>query len=260
MRLLFIRHGDPDYVNDTLTEKGHKEAKLLADYIKKYHIDEAYISPLGRAQDTASYCLDALGITGTTLDWLREFPGKINANISEAAREAYKTELVNDEATGTYNPRIMWDMLPSYYGNHPELFDTNTWKQSPLFEGSDVLPIYVNVIANFDELLSQHGYKRNGLTYSVEQGNEKTIAFFCHYGITSVLLSRLWNVSPFVTLQFTALAPTSITEAVTEERQKGIAIFRTLRVGDISHLSIGNESPSFSARFCETFENKDQRH
>ena len=33
MRLLFIRHGDPDYVNDTLTEKGRIEARLLADTI-----------------------------------------------------------------------------------------------------------------------------------------------------------------------------------------------------------------------------------
>ena len=36
MRILLIRHGDPDYVNDTLTEKGRREAALLAkraDYI-----------------------------------------------------------------------------------------------------------------------------------------------------------------------------------------------------------------------------------
>ena len=31
MRILMIRHGDPDYVNDTLTEKGWREAALLAD-------------------------------------------------------------------------------------------------------------------------------------------------------------------------------------------------------------------------------------
>ena len=101
---------------------------------------------------------------------------------------------------------------------------------------------------------------RDGLTYKVVEGNEKTIAFFCHYGITSVLLSRLWNVSPFVPLQVTALAPTSVTVVASEERQKGIGIFRTLRVGDISHLVIGDEEPSFSARFCEKYENEDERH
>ncbi|MBP5596393.1 MAG: histidine phosphatase family protein, partial [Pseudobutyrivibrio sp.] len=84
--------------------------------------------------------------------------------------------------------------------------------------------------------------------------------FFCHYGLTCVLLSRLWNVAPFVPMQFTALAPTSVTEVVTEERQKGIAVFRTLKAGDVSHLALGDEEPSFSARFCERFENEDQRH
>lgn len=260
MRLLFIRHGDPDYENDTLTEKGHKEAQLLAQYIKKFHIDEAYVSPLGRAKDTAAYALKELGIEGTTLDWLREFPGIVDANVSEDVRKAYETELEKDEATGLYKTRIMWDMLPSYYGSHPELFDVNGWRNSALLEGGDSVKVYDNVIANFDKFIANHGYVRNGLTYNVEKSNEKTIAFFCHYGITSVLLSRLWNVSPFVPLQVTALAPTSITEVVTEERQKGIGIFRTLCAGDISHLSIGNEEPSFSARFCETFENTDQRH
>ena len=74
------------------------------------------------------------------------------------------------------------------------------------------------------------------------------------------MLSRLWNVSPFVPLQFLAMAPTSLTEIVTEESEKGIAIFRTLRIGDITHLTVGNEEPSFSARFCERFENEDERH
>ena len=34
MRLLIIRHGDPDYAHDTLTEKGHREAALLAEKMK----------------------------------------------------------------------------------------------------------------------------------------------------------------------------------------------------------------------------------
>ena len=30
MRIIFVRHGEPDYTDDSLTEKGKKEAKLLA--------------------------------------------------------------------------------------------------------------------------------------------------------------------------------------------------------------------------------------
>ena len=33
MRIIFIRHGEPDYDNNTLTEKGFREAELLKDRI-----------------------------------------------------------------------------------------------------------------------------------------------------------------------------------------------------------------------------------
>ena len=49
MRILFIRHGDPDYENDTLTEKGRREAALLAQMAPSMKIDDCYMSPLGRA-------------------------------------------------------------------------------------------------------------------------------------------------------------------------------------------------------------------
>lgn len=35
MRILIIRHGDPCYNPDTLTEKGNREAALLADFFSK---------------------------------------------------------------------------------------------------------------------------------------------------------------------------------------------------------------------------------
>mgnify|MGYP003377265772 FL=1 len=54
MRLIFIRHGDPDYEKDSLTEKGWKEAALLAERAALWDISDIYCSPLGRAKATAS--------------------------------------------------------------------------------------------------------------------------------------------------------------------------------------------------------------
>ena len=73
-------------------------------------------------------------------------------------------------------------------------------------------------------------------------------------------MSHLWNVSPFVLWHSFVLAPTSVTEIHTEEREKGVASFRAARIGDQSHLYRGGEKPSFAARFCETFGNEEQRH
>ena len=260
MRLLFFRHGDPDYVIDGLTGKGKVEAELLAAQIKSFGIDEAYVSPLGRARATADYSLKELGMEAEVLDWLQEFPAYFDANIADPeTRGAYKNEL-KIGSDGAYEKRIVWDMMPSYFAEHPEVFDANGWRESEVAKASNILEIYDHVIECFDEFLKNQGYERDGNIYKVDEGNEKALGFFCHFGITCVLLSRLWNVSPFVPMQFLAMAPTSLTEIVTEEREKGIAIFRTLRIGDITHLTVGNEEPSFSARFCERFENENERH
>ena len=53
MRILLIRHGDPDYVNDTLTQKGHREAALLAEAADFLEVGDCYQSPLGRAKAAA---------------------------------------------------------------------------------------------------------------------------------------------------------------------------------------------------------------
>lgn len=38
MKLIIIRHGDPDYEHDTLTQKGVREAKLLSERISKLDV------------------------------------------------------------------------------------------------------------------------------------------------------------------------------------------------------------------------------
>ena len=138
--------------------------------------------------------------------------------------------------------------------------DKNTWRETEVAKNSDLVEVYDHVIEEFDRFLAEHGYVREGAHYRVEKESDETVTFFCHFGISCVLLSHLWNVSPFVLWHCLALAPTSVTEVVTEEREQGTAYFRGLKVGDISHLYSGGEEPSFAARFCETYSNKEQRH
>ncbi len=64
MRLLLIRHGDPDYERDTLTEKGRREADYLAERLSRLDIAAFYTSPLGRAKDTAAPTLARVGWNG----------------------------------------------------------------------------------------------------------------------------------------------------------------------------------------------------
>ena len=54
MRIVFVRHGDPDYAHDCLTEKGLIQAKQAAVRLREEGIEEIWSSPMGRAQQTAA--------------------------------------------------------------------------------------------------------------------------------------------------------------------------------------------------------------
>ena len=257
MRILFIRHGDPDYANDTLTEKGHREAALLAERAESLNMGECFVSPLGRARHTADYCLKKTGKDARIVSWLEEFPARVDLNRDAHLCCAYQN--VRKE-NGLFVPKVVWDMVPSYWTEHPEYFDREGWRTSEVARCSDIVPLYDSVTENFDRFLAEHGYVRENAHYRVERASAETVTFFCHFGITCVLLSHLWSVSPFVFWHSFAFAPTSVTEVVTEERQRGTAYFRGLKLGDVSHLYAGNEPVSFAARFAEIYDDLEHRH
>ncbi len=242
MKLIIIRHGDPDYSIDSLTEKGWREAEYLSERIAKLDVKAFYVSPLGRAKDTASLTLKKMGRTAEECEWLREFAPKI----------------LRPDRPDTY--KVAWDWLPQDWTADPRYFDSQNWYHTDIMKAGNVKQEYEWVIQNFDQLLASHGYVRDGLFYRVQQPNEDTIVFFCHFGLECVLLSHLLNVSPMILWHGFCAAPTSVTTVNTEERREGIASFRISQFGDISHLYVKDEEPAFAARFCETYRTENQRH
>lgn len=238
---MIIRHGDPDYEKDSLTEKGWREAALLADRIAGLEVKAFYVSPLGRARDTALLTLERMGRTAEECGWLREFPPQIRR---PDVRE---------------HTMIAWDWLPEDWTAEPAYFLRDAWADTDVMREGRVKEAYNFVVENFDRLLAKHGYVRDGEYYRAEKANRDTLVIFCHFGVECVLLSRLMNVSPMILWHHTCAAPSAVTTVVTEERREGKAVFRVLAFGDVSHLYAGNEEPAFAARFCETFDS-DERH
>lgn len=241
MKLLIIRHADPNYSIDSLTPTGWKEAELLSQRISKLDVKAFYTSPLGRAKDTASLTLKKMHREATECPWLREF------NRSIARPDAGR--LI-----------IPWDWLPTDWTAVPEHFDHEKWHTTDIMKAGHVKEEYDWVTSELDKLLATHGYERENHYYRAVEANNDTIVLFCHFGLECVLLSHLLNVSPMVLWHGMCAAPSSVTTLVTEERRKGIAYFRMSSFGDISHLYAGGEVPSFAARFCEAYDNVDERH
>lgn len=238
MRFVIVRHGDPDYSVDSLTPKGWREAELLSERLTKLDVKAFYCSPLGRAKDTASKTLEKLNRRAETLKWAREFEGKVK---------------INGET------KSAWDRLPAEWTDNPDFYTPQGWIKTPIMQSGNVEKKYNKVCKGVDELLAKHGYVHKGNVFEVKKPNHDTIVLFCHFGVECVILSHIFGCSPMVLWHNFVALPTSVTTLITEEREEGIAVFRTQQFGDISHLYAGGEEPAFAARFCECFTD-DTRH
>lgn len=242
MKLLIIRHGDPDYSIDSLTKKGFREAEFLSERLLKLDVKAFYVSPLGRAKDTAAPTLQKMNRTAIVCDWLQEFHAPIRRPDID------------------YQCAVTWDWLPQDWTKDERFFQAEHWYENEFMLEGRVKEEYDRVTGEFDKLLAHHGYVREGRLYRAEKTNNDTIVLFCHFGVECVLLSHLMNVSPMVLWHTTCAAPTSVTTVVTEERRRGTAIFRITAFGDISHLYLHGEEPAFAARYCESYDNEEERH
>lgn len=243
MKIWIVRHADPDYSIDSLTPTGWKEAESLSKRLAKAEgVFHYYVSPLGRAKDTASLTLKKVNAQAKTCEWLREFAPQVKRPDKEGSSAC------------------AWDWLPQDWTAQECFFDKDSWFEHALMQDAGVREEYQWVITEFDKLLAEHGYERAGNCYRAVRPNRDTLVFFCHFGLEGVLLSHLLNISPMQLWHGTCAAPSSVTTLVTEERREGIAYFRMGSFGDISHLYADGEAASFAARFCETYDNMEERH
>ena len=72
MLLYYIRHGDPIYNPDGLTEKGEQQAFALSDRLVESGIEKVFSSSSNRAIKTAEPLCRRLGLDCTQLDWMHE--------------------------------------------------------------------------------------------------------------------------------------------------------------------------------------------
>ena len=92
MRIIVIRHGESeaDILNVhegradyNLTEKGHIQAKAMAEFVcKNYNIDKIYVSTLKRAVQTATHLSEKTSVPIILDDMLMEFNNGLLAGLS----------------------------------------------------------------------------------------------------------------------------------------------------------------------------------
>ena len=255
MRLIFIRHGDPDYNRDCLTEIGIREAECLAYRVKDWDVTRFFYSPMGRARQTCEIGMKYTGRTAELAEWLHEI-----------------TVPVPDPATGELG--CAWNWMPDFWNDNQKLRDYFSWYDTFPYAGFPMKDVYEKACIGIDSLLSEYGYIRDGAgkpgfdilkskaVYRTDhkhatdagiQSDDVTLVFFCHFGVTGAILSHLLGISPVYLWQSFYLAPTSVTAVSAEERQPGTVGFRCQFFGDTKHLAAKNVPVSPSGYFTDTF-------
>ncbi len=258
MRLILIRHGEPDYSIDSLTEKGWREAKALADRIVTWDVMDFYTSDYGRAIATAKPALERLGRTAEILPWAHEFEGVC------------------------YDPtldmkHLCWDYTPGSWTRHPENFRGQEWTRAGCVATEPRIAAYYDEFCKkLDEFIARYGYERDGLIYRRKDGRETfirhtvgpdatpeaqaltepetTVVLVCHLGAICAILSHLMNI-PFMTLPHALyLPPSSVTVVNTEERWGDEVSFRAQCIGDVHHLLEAGESVSSAGAYTRSFQ------
>ncbi len=176
MRLIFIRHGHPNYDDDCLTPLGLEQAKKAALRLQDEGIDEIYSSPCGRAYETARMTADLLGKSIKVLDFTKELTwGSANG----------------DEIYAGGHPWLTAEYAVSRGHN---LMDESWTKEEP-FSKNILFQCAEQLVAETDKWLESLGYRRENSNYRViEEKSDKTIALFSHAGSSSAMLSRILNL------------------------------------------------------------------
>ncbi len=175
MRLLFIRHGNPDYGNDCLTELGRRQAALAAARVAEEAPARLYTSPQGRARQTAAYAERLLGLTAEPLPWLRELAWGDGRGEPGAAD----------------NP---WSIAQAAMDAGSSLAEAD-WRAQGGFPQNLVCEEVTSRVAALDNFLAQNGYVRENGPYRCLRANADTLALFCHGGVLTAICCHLLGLS-----------------------------------------------------------------
>lgn len=190
MRILFVRHGHPNYEKDCLTELGHQQAAKAAERLASEPIKAFYSSTCGRAVETAAHTAERFGLPVTSYDFIREL------------RWSY------DDLPIKGNP---WELFWALRGRGEVSIFGEAWREHPCFAKNLFQQSAASVAEQTDVWLESLGYRREGELYRCVKRCDDTIAMFSHAGSSSAAMAHILNLSlPFVfsewELDFTSIS------------------------------------------------------
>lgn len=203
MRLIFVRHGEPDYANDCLTPNGRIQAQCTAKRLAGENLAAIYASPMGRAVETATYTAQGHGLTVNKLDFMHEI-GWGDKKVETDSRSESAGDSLVESGKLPYDGHP-WTLAYKLITEDPQYTTSPLWKDHHFFNDNLLMDYYEPISSGIDELLSQYGITRKDSTnamigtYFCKQKNDSTIALFAHGGSGAIMFSYILNLPlPYV--------------------------------------------------------------
>lgn len=221
MILYYIRHGDPIYEPDSLTELGHKQAEALSMRLANADINKIFASTSVRARQTAEPTAKLLNKEVALLDWCNE--GYVWEEFT-VVRNDFKTWFYHDAQSMQLFVRDDFSKLGHMWYKHPDVYN------SKLESGIE------RVKRETYAFLSALGYDKaaDGNYYIASRPNDDKIALFAHEGFGMAFLSTVLGI-PYSTFCSRFELEHSGMTVVRFEGDK-IVIPRILQMNNDSHM------------------------
>lgn len=219
MLLYIIRHGDPDYTTDTLTERGQRQAEAVGKRMAAAGIDRIFSSPMGRARQTAEPACRLLGLQYSVEDWTHEILDERLTSYPDGKRKSV-TLLQN-----------------TYYRENGNMdFDYNHSCESAGFRESGMKSAVEYIEENGKDFLKRLGYMEENGIYRILRPNEEKVALFCHGAFSRAWLSVLLHIPVHMMWASFGYTHTGVTVLEFRNNPNGITAPKCLCYSDIGHL------------------------
>ena len=219
MLLYIVRHGDPIYETDSLTERGKLQAEAVGKRMAASKIDRIFSSPMGRAIQTAKPACRLLGLEYTIEEWTHEIEDERMTPYPDGVLKSI-TNLPNTVFRENGNIDLPYDRAYECTGINQTQME--------------------NAVRYIEEngklFLERLGYREENGIYRILRPNEERVALFCHAAFARAWLSVLLHVPLHMMWSSFSYTHTGVTVLEFRNWKNGFTAPQCLCFSDVSHL------------------------
>lgn len=233
MLLYIIRHGDPIYSTDSLTEKGKLQAEAVGRRMADAKIDQIYSSPMGRARMTAEPACRLLGLDCHIEDWAHEIGEEIKTTYPDGVIKTI-SRLQNTVFRENGNINLPYERT----------CECTAISETRMDEAIRTIE------RNGNDFLERLGYRYENGVYRILRPNEDKVALFCHAAFGRAWLSILLHIPLHIMWSSFSYTHTGVTVVEFRNNKDGFTAPHCLCYSDMSHLYAHGPDMKYATLYC----------